>query len=224
MNIRSESLSLLRELRTNKSIWPDRLAFTSVGDVNNFDEGKYLARCLAMLALHAEPGSALSDLPLARYILEQETRFEDKEGGYFSALSLACSLIARTRVLENGAFFDIWVARHINYDTSILVDVRWMYYLTGGLDAAKGYIESITVEEVLATAGSPRKQWWNSELQRNDHDEQKTLNSIQMEILERIEHDRKYMDDDEIIDYVEGSWSTNTNRWAGSLLTAAECE
>jgi hypothetical protein len=94
--------ALLAQLRADPPSWSKYLAHTTS------EEGeRHLTRCLALLALHAEPASAITDLPLARYLLEQETRYADETDAYRSSLSLACLLVARTRLLAGGTFFDI---------------------------------------------------------------------------------------------------------------------
>jgi hypothetical protein len=220
MQTRSESFSVLSELRSTQTAWYDRLAFDDIDDF----EDHHRTRCLVLLALHAEPESAIADLPLACYLLDQETRQADETDSYRSALSLACGLLARTRVLENGTFFDIWVARHSNFDASVCVDTHWLYYLAGGLDAAQAYIENITTESILSNAGASRNRWWKWMLAENSDDEQQALRAVKSDILKRIIHDRKYLTDETIIKFVEDSWRTNTNEWASSLLDQADCE
>lgn len=221
MTTKSESLTILDELRSNPSTWPQRLAYASTEEINTINDR---TRCLVLLALHAQSSFVVPDLALARCCLEQETFRADITDTYRSALSLACALIARTRILANGTFFDIWVARHANYDTSKLVDVHWLYYLAGGMDAAQKYVEEVTVDHVLAGAGETRRKWWSHVLEENGNDEQAAVNAIKTEILDRINHDRKYLIDEKITAFVEGSWRTRTDRWAESLLSEGEDE
>lgn len=117
----------------------------------------------------------------------------------------------------------MWAGRYSNFDASKCLDMHYLYYTAGGMEGTRMYVNGCTVNDVLKGAGEGRRAWWRAFKEDHIEGEEKALDELKTEVLERIERDRKYgVSDGKVTAFVEQTWRSETVRWKESLLPDSE--
>jgi len=201
--------AILATLRDDPSSWSRLAAYRPTIADSPFTDSNKHNRYTALLAIHTSHHKALDarNLPLIHYLLDQEIRYHLDADYYCSSLSLACYLLSRFRNLDSGAFWAIWAGRYSNFDASKSLDVHYLYHTAGGMEKAQTYVNGCTVNAVLDGAGEGRRAWWRAFKEDHGGDEGRAFDELKTEVLERIEHDRKYgVTDEKVTAFIEQAW------------------
>lgn len=209
------SSAILTTLHTDPTSWLRLVSFSPMSETDPSSDANLRNRYLTLLALHAQPKAA-EDMELVTYLLDEEIRYHQKADHYRSSLSLACYLLACYK--QPRHLWVIWAARESNYDASKSVDSHYLYYSAGSMAQAQDYVEGCSVSDI-PTSSRGLSGWWNQLIEEAGANEENAFAKLKLDVLKRIEHDRKYgVTDEKVAQFVESSWQSETGQWGESLL------
>ncbi|GBE85632.1 hypothetical protein SCP_0801510 [Sparassis crispa] len=219
--------ALLGRLRSDPSSWEELVSFSPIDSSDAESDSNLSNRMQAMLALHAdhfhcpdpELGPPREDEALVAYLLSQEIRLHQHFDGMRPALNLACFLMARYR--KPAYVWAVWAAKNSGpYDVFVCVDILYLYYTAGGVNAARKYVEACTLEDVLegAQQGGAWEGWWSHTVDAHGGDVAEAFRVEQTSLLQRIDRDRRTLSDEHVVRFISSPLRTDTKKWAALLL------